>query len=149
MKYAILTDGVVSNIALAETAMESNWILIDGLDPQPNYGWTYANGVFTAPEVVEPLPVVDPAAKLIDLGPFFDRFGALKMAVLTSQDVGVKAILQDLTVRKWVDLTRPDVSSALQYVGSKVTQLTPAAQELILNAPVTDEENRVLKRLYF
>ena len=37
-------------------------------------------------------PVADPAEWFIDLGPFYDRFGAAKMAVLTSTDAGVKAI---------------------------------------------------------
>jgi hypothetical protein len=30
------------------------WVPIDGLDPQPAYGWKYADGTFTPPE-----PLVD------------------------------------------------------------------------------------------
>ena len=85
----------------------------------------------------------------IDLGPFYDRFGATKMAVLTSADTGVKAILADLNIRKWVDLKRPDVAQAMAYVGSVVPIVDAGLQDHILNTPVTDLENRALRKLYF
>jgi len=85
---------------------------------------------------------------LIDVGPFFDRFGAAKMAVLTSTDVGVKAILADTQVRHWIDLKRPDVVQAVAYIGSMVPALTPALQASILTTPVTADENLVLRKLY-
>lgn len=100
--------------------------------------------------VVEaPVVVVDPAEWLIDVGPFYDRFGAVKMAVLTSTDAGVKAILQDVGIRKWIDLQRADVASSLVYIGSVVPTLTAPLQTSILTTPVTIEENRALKKLYF
>lgn len=100
--------------------------------------------------VVEaPVVVVDPAEWLIDVGPFYDRFGAVKMAVLTSTDAGVKAILQDVGIRKWIDLQRADVASSLVYIGSVVPTLTAPLQTSILTTPVTTEENRALKKLYF
>ena len=46
MRYAIVLDGTVVNIALAAAPISDNWILIDGLHPMPGIGWTYANGVF-------------------------------------------------------------------------------------------------------
>ena len=85
----------------------------------------------------------------IDLGPFYDRFGTTKMAVLTSTDAGVKAILADLNIRKWVDLKRADVAQALAYVGSVVPSVDAALQAGILNTPVADLENRALRKLYF
>ena len=100
---------------------------------------------------VQDVPVVptNPTDWLIDIGPFFDRFGAAKMAVLTSMDAGVKAILADLQVRKWIDLKRSDVASGLQYVGSVVAVLTPALQASILTTPVADVESLALRKLYF
>ena len=95
------------------------------------------------------VPPVDPCQWLIDIGPFFDRFGAAKMAVLTSSDAAVKAILQDIQVRKWIDLQRADVISALAYVGSVVPAITPALRTAILTTPVTASENMALRRLYF
>lgn len=98
---------------------------------------------------VEPAPVNPTTAWLIDIGPFFDRFGAAKMAVLTSTDPGVKAILADTQVRKWIDLQRPDVAQSVAYIGSVVAAVTPALQTAILTTPVTPEENLALRKLYF
>lgn len=94
-------------------------------------------------------PPPDPAEWLIDIGPFFDRFGAAKMAVLTSADAGVKAILADTQVRKWIDLTRQDVAQSVTYISSVVPALTPELQSAILNTPVSASENLALRRLYF
>ena len=86
---------------------------------------------------------------LIDIGSFFDRFGATKMAVLTSSDAGVQAILKDTQVRKWLDLKLPEIASALAYVGTKVPSVTQELQESILNTPVAEIENLALRKLYF
>jgi len=83
------------------------------------------------------------------LGLSYDRFGAVKMQILTSTDAGVKAIIQDLNVRKWVDLQRPDVTQALSYIGSVIPALTPALQTQILTRPVSEFENLALRKLYF
>lgn len=101
-------------------------------------------------EVVETAPVViDPCEWLIDVGPFFDRFGAAKLAVLTSADATVKAILQDIQVRKWIDLKRADVASSLAYVGTKVPAVDATLQAAILNTPVDPVDNLALRKLYF
>ena len=86
---------------------------------------------------------------LIDIGPFFDRFGSAKMAVLTSSDVGVQAILKDTQVRKWLDLKLPEIASAVAYIGTKVPKVTPELQQSILNTPVAETENLALRKLYF
>lgn len=102
---------------------------------------------FDHPEPPTPTP---PAwAWYIDIGPFYDRFGGAKMAVLTSTDAGLKAILADLNIRKWVDLERADVAQALAYVGSVVPAVTPALQTAILTTPVAEVENLALRKLYF
>ena len=108
----------------------------------------YYPGDFT--EVIEtPSVVVDPCEWLIDIGPFFDRFGAAKLAVLTSADATVKAILQDIQVRKWIDLKRADVASSLAYVGSKVSSVDATLQAAILTTPVAAADNLALRKLYF
>ena len=86
---------------------------------------------------------------LIDIGPFFDRFGPAKMAVLTSSDVGVQAIIKDTQVRKWLDLKLPEIASAVAYIGTKVPALTAELQQSILNTPVEEKENLALRKLYF
>lgn len=58
MRYAIIENGVVTNvvIASAEIAAENGWVQCDQGSP----GWTYANGVFTKPPRVEPPPAPKP-----------------------------------------------------------------------------------------
>ena len=85
----------------------------------------------------------------IDIGPFFDRFGAAKMAVLTSADVGVQAIIKDTQVRKWLALKLPEIEQSVQYIASKVPELTAALQDQIVNAKPEDHENLALRKLYF
>jgi hypothetical protein len=144
MYYAQITNGVVTAVTETHSAIESpDMIEIQSLDASL-LNHTYANGVFTPPE-----PSVDPCQWLIDLGPFYDRFGAAKMAVLTSSDAGVKAILNDVSVRKWIDLQRADVGTSLAYIGSVVPALTGALQTSIRTTPVGAEENRALRKLYF
>ena len=85
----------------------------------------------------------------IDIGPFFDRFGAAKMAVLTSSDAGVQAILKDTQVRKWLDLRLPEIDQSVQYVASKVPELTAELQDQIVNTKPAEHENLALRKLYF
>ena len=110
-------------------------------------GKKWNNGVW---EDVPTPPAPPPAYEwFIDIGPFYDRFGAAKMDVLLSTDAGLKAILADLNIRKWVDLKRADVAQALAYVGSVVPSVTPALQSAVVNTPVADAENLALRTLYF
>lgn len=146
MNYAIVENGVVTNMVVATGPLYPNWVATE----TAGIGWTYAEGVFAPPpDPIVPTPPPDPCAWLINIGPFFDRFGATKMAVLTSADVGVKAILQDVSVRMWIDLQRTDVADALAYIGSIVPAVTPALQTTILTTPVTLEENRALRKQFF
>ena len=86
---------------------------------------------------------------LLDLGPFFDRFGPAKMAVLTSPDAVVQAIVKDAGIRKWIDLQNPEVAQSLAYIGTKVAAVTPELQAAILTTPVAVIDNLALRKLYF
>lgn len=146
-RYAQLSNNTVINVIESETdpdGVNGEWVACGDAGP----GWTTPTGAapFFPPVAIAP---ADPCEWLIDLGPFYDRFGAAKMAVLTSTDASLKAILQDVNIRKWVDLQRADVAQALAYVGSVVAAVTPALQTTILTTPVTAEENRALRKLYF
>lgn len=85
----------------------------------------------------------------IDIGPFFDRFGAAKMPVLTSADVGVQAIIKDTQVRKWLDLRLPEIEQSVQYIASKVPELTAELQAQIVNTKPAEHENLALRKMYF
>ena len=110
MQYAQIINGSVKNIILADAEFAATlpglWVECSS---DIGIGYSYENGVFTAP-VVPVIPIVDPCQWLIDIGPFYDRFGTAKMAVLTSSDAAVKAIMQDVNIRKWVDLQCADVA---------------------------------------
>jgi len=58
MRYAIIENGTVVNVVVADAqiAAENGWVECPDAGPY----WTYANGVFTAPVVVEPTPAPAP-----------------------------------------------------------------------------------------
>lgn len=95
-------------------------------------------------------PIANPTEWLIDIGPFFDRFGAAKMSILTSANATVKAIVTDVMVRKWVDLRLAAVADALDaLIALGVSGMTPALKTSILDTPVAPEENTALRTTYF
>ena len=96
-----------------------------------------------------PQSTSEPWTNFIDLGPFYDHFGAAKMAVLTSADAGVKAIVGDCNIRKWIDLDDQQVTDSLTYIASKVAAVTPAIQAAVLVKPVPEKDNFALRKLYF
>ena len=144
MYYAQLTNDVVTAVTeTSEVINDPNLIEIQGLDSSL-LGSTYANGVFTPP-VTPP----DPCEWLIDIGPFYDRFDDAKMQVLTSTDAGVKAIISDASIRKWIDLERTDLVTSLAYIGSVIPAVDSALRTAILTTPVSNEENLALRKLFF
>ena len=144
-RYAQLSGNTITTVIESETdpdGVNGEWVACGNAGP----GYTTAdNGLTFDP----PAPAADPCEWLIDLGPFYDRFGAAKMAVLTSADAGVKAIMADVAIRKWIDLQRTDVASSLAYIGSKVPSVDATLQAAILTTPVAHEDNLALRKLFF
>lgn len=161
MEYALIKNGVVANVIVADEQfiglIAPEWDHVERIDTPAEQalgvgiGWGWDGTKFVAPPAPPTPPPLEPPVWewYIDIGPFYDRFGAAKMVVLTSADAGLKAILADLNIRKWVDLKRSDVVQALAYVGSVVPSVTPALQDAILNTPVAEIENLALRKLYF
>ena len=155
--YAQINESGICT-AVTETHSElptaSNIIAIEGLHPEL-LGKLYdseASAAAGLPIFVDAPALPQPAPAwewYIDIGPFFDRFGSAKMAVLTSSDVGVQAILKDTQVRKWLDLKLPEIASAVAYIGTKVPAVTQELQQSILNTPVAEIDNLALRKLYF
>lgn len=87
----------------------------------------------------------------IDIGPFFDRFGAAKYSVLTSTDATVKALVTDITSRHWVDLKRADVAQGVDAIIGLISGIDPSGtlKNQVLGSPATFLEQLVLKKLYF
>ena len=94
------------------------------------------------------VPPEDPWAWCIDIGPFFDRFGAAKMAVLASTNNVVKAILTDVSIRKWIDLRNPGVAQGIDTLIALGIPITAEMRTAILNTPVTEIEQSAVRKLY-
>lgn len=153
MKFAIILDGRVSNVILAESAQwvaenEPNAILIDGLEPQPGPGWLYDGATFTTP----PEPVVKvirwtdadlpPSYHWIDVGPFFDRFGTKAISITGSTDPQVQGLVTLLLPRKYVDLKRADLPAMLDLLVSKGL-ITAGEKAVVLNPQTVDYERHI------
>lgn len=66
---------------------------------------THDHTPYVEPEApVAPLPPEQAAEWYINIGPFFDRFGAWKLPILSSADPLVQAVIKDSSVRKYIDL---------------------------------------------
>lgn len=86
----------------------------------------------------------------IDIDAFFDRFGAVRWALLGSSDSEVRAFIEDVKGRPFVILTRPDVSMGMdQLIAKGLPGVDIALKENVLRTPVAHSEQRILKRLYF
>jgi hypothetical protein len=114
-------------------------------------GWALVEGEWVEPPPKPPVEEAPSKTKwLIDVGPFFDRFGAAKMAVLASTHNTVKAIVQDVMVRKWIDLQRQDVGQGIDaLIALGVPGVTAELKNYILTTPVTAEENLAVRTTYF
>ena len=124
------TNTIVADEAFVDQHYPGQWQLL----PEPE----------SAPEPA------DPTEWLIDVGPFFDRFGPAKMAVLAHPDALVQALVKDLQVRKWIDLKRADVGQGIDLLISKsIPGLDAALKSAILNTPVQPVENLALRKAYF
>ena len=142
MKYAIIENGKVVNTAIADAPIAANWIQSD----TAGIGDAWDGSDFTAPVVPTPPVVPNQTEWLIDIGPFFDRFGVHKIPILANTDVVVQAIIKDTMSRKWIDLSLQSVSDAIDVLILKGHAVDKTA---ILTTPVTDYEHEALKKVYF
>lgn len=142
MDYALIKNGAVANVIVADeefiATIQAEWdavINVTDLNPKPAVGWAYGEGVFTAPTEPETPAPAEP--RHITVGAFFDRFGAAKWEILASTDPLVQAMVRDVSVRKFIDLDRPDLLQGLVMVQSRGLDIDPQA---IVSAPVQPEE---------
>lgn len=120
MIYEILDGETVINTIVADAEfMQANF-------PNGNYR--------EVPETETPAPA---EPRHIAVGSFFDRFGAEKYNILASTDPVVQALVKDISVRKFIDLDRPDLLQGLQLVQSRDFAIDPQA---IVSAPVQPSE---------
>ena len=89
MQYALIENNLVENVAVGDQAwadsVAANWqavVDITNMNPQPGIGWSYLNGVFTAP-VTPPAP----DTWIITRNAFQNRFPMTANGVSTKYDL--------------------------------------------------------------
>lgn len=86
----------------------------------------------------QPEPAPQPAApQHISVGAFYDRFGSAKWAILSDESPQVRAVVQDASVRKYIDLDNPDLPAGLAILQAAGHDIDP---EAILDAPIQPHE---------
>ncbi|NVM80054.1 hypothetical protein FHW83_005899 [Duganella sp. SG902] len=78
----------------------------------------------------------------IDVGPFFDRFGAKALAITRSEDADVRGLVTLLLPRKYIDLKRSDLPQLVGILQAKGL-ITVAELAAALNQVTTDYERHV------
>ena len=111
LRFAIVADNVVRNVAIAEEAMniDGTWINLTDITPEPGIGWTYENAVFAAPVIPAPSPLPSIITKL-----------ALLNRMTDAEFIGIiNAAKTDAEVELWK--TRFDNATAIDLAdGSRV-----------------------------
>lgn len=145
MRYEILSGSTVVNTIVADAAfMTAN----------------YASGTYRLAVDVPIVPTPPVYAWYIDIGALFDRFGAAKLAVLTSTEPIVKAFVTDLQSRHWGDLQNPQLAAGIEYmrgitvpgigtIGTPIAGITATLETAILTTPVALAENLATRKLFF
>lgn len=117
----------------------------DNPDWKAFVAWQTGGGILDAAD-----PVAVEYTWYIDIGPFFDRFGAAKMSVLTSANPVAKAIVADCSIRKWIDLQNPSVAAGIDaLIQQAVPGVDATLKASILNTPVTVAEQSALVHMFF
>lgn len=138
--YAVIKNGVVNGIAIADAPIEADgeWICVDNLDPTPGPFWKYENGVFSPPVV--PPEVVLP--KIITKVAFrFRMTDAEYVGILSAAktDVEVAAWIETFNMVSQIDLDNQRTKDGVANLVSKSLLTQDRATE-ILTAPVQDSE---------
>lgn len=148
-KYAVIENGKVAIVAEADSALEPNWVLLPANSPVW-VGYTYENGVFTAPPA-PPAPPAPANAWWMYPGPFKDRLGADALAIAASTHGACKAVTEMLNGRLYVDLQSTQAAQMLDlliannqptadamFAGSGT--MTAAKKETILTTAVPEKD---------
>ena len=143
-RFAIVDNsGVVDNIVIAENALNVHgiWVDLTGMDPEPGNGWTYVDGVFTAPVIPEPVPA-PPELRIITKTAMMARFTDdefVDVLVKAKRDIKVEAWLMKFNAAATVDLDDARTISGIDLLVSKLV-LTQERATAILTGPVQPAE---------
>ena len=86
----------------------------------------------------------------VDVGPFFDRFGASMLAVLSTTDPTLKAWITNVNIRKWVFTKHPSIGQAIDMmIAQGIVGVDAALKNAVQNTPARWSEQSALIKLYF
>lgn len=84
-----------------------------------------------------PQTKLEPEKRHITVGAFFDRFGDQKWQILSSDNPLVSALIQDCSVRKYIDLDHPSLETGMDILVDAGFTIDP---EAVLGNPIEDIE---------
>lgn len=145
--WALIRNGRVDTTVEQDDAPEVDGYTARDITGQAvGTGHTTSDGglTFAAPE--------EPTTWLLDIGPFFNRFGAAKTPALQSSDATVRAFVTEVMASKWVDLAsrRDDIIAACDYmIAIGIAGMTTTLRDNIVNKPAKQIENIALRKQFF
>lgn len=136
--YALIRNGVVENVVLADAAYVATLTGYDAViaNPAAGVGWLYDGQAFTAPEPVEPpppAPAVIPALTQLQFRLLLTQAERLKCRELRQQDLVLDDFLGLLDIAQEVELSNPLTIYGLSYASS-IGCFTPERLAQILAA---------------
>ncbi len=106
-------------------------------------------------------PAPPPVYKMyLDVGAWWRRFGALKIAILSNTDTNLQAAVKYIMSLHWVDLEDPETAAICAYmlgttipdvgtIAAPIAGLTQAIVTSVLTTVPIPAEQHVLVKMYF
>jgi len=133
-RFAIIENGAVTNIVVAEESMDAGWI--QNPPASVSVGWNYGGGKFVAPDKKSPTSV-----KITKLA-FRNRFTFSEKVLIETAaegDATVRVLLKDQEAATFIDLARLDTQQGVQLLVSK-NLITAERSDAILSISIQPEE---------
>ena len=142
LHYAIINDHIVGTVIDADknTTILSNMIRIDQLDPVPGIGWSYENGVFTAPPPPPPPPPPAPQTVFTKYQ-FRSRFTLAELVAMDNfatsstltdvQKATLNTITKNFDLADNIDITNSATIQGVEYLVSAGILTQDRATEIL------------------
>lgn len=143
-RFAVInsTDRV-HNIVISDDPLhvEGVWVELTGVVPEPGIGWSYVDGVFAPPVILETTPE-QPVLRIITKAEMMARFTDdefVDVLVKAKRDIKVEAWLMKFNAAATVDLDDARTISGIDLLVSKLV-LTQERATAILTGSVQPAE---------
>lgn len=115
MRFVILENNIVANIALADGPLAENWIEND----TAGIGWSYDGKTFTAP--LPPVEPVIPVSRILSKLEYMNRFHEEELVAIYTAAKSV--ILVEIWLEKFKLASNVDLDDAATIAGLKQMEL--------------------------